>query len=324
VIKLRKGLHETMNVWYNEIIAEIIKNGDTVLQTAHLIDLLERVEPLLEIRKEYKDTTGGDTTALGDKNTDESHISVQYDKQARHDDPALPVQQLLLGYTGCSVTTETYRNILWRLSAGRETMARREFLLPALPTTGEPDSFWEGLFIESCGYAPPTAKGKLQLALSFRIMGGKYAGLRFEQNIPYFMVIFKIAKEIGFPKYKRTHYNELVKCVFIGNVVFEKRGGRLLPRVSEYHVTSAVKNLNTKLRKERAEPCKYIDYTWACHKCSCGYDDMESGRCERAVRPDALVRKPCPQCQKNSFFDANSTSAVCVGCQALPYKLLER
>ena len=293
-------------------------------QIDDLMGLLGRLGDTLDLPQSYEDTTGGDVHAVSDRNTGKSQLVDHYNKGNRSHDELIPFRQLLAGYDGREMTIGTLWDILWRLVAGRDEMLKGETLAPALPAAGQPEDFWEGLFVESCGYAPPTLKGKLQLALRFRIMGGRYGGLRFDQNITYFMVVRKIAKEIGFPKYKRTHYNELVKCVFIGHVLLEKRGDRLVPRVDEYHVTDSVKRINTGVRKKRSQPCNYQGYTWPCYQCSRGYLEAGLVRCEKAVRPYALVRKPCLQCQRESFFDLDSGSKVCVSCQAAPYKRLEK
>jgi len=290
----------------------------------HLVDLLDRVSGVLELRLDRKDTTGGDVWAAGDRNTGDSQLSERYAKLNNSHDIEMPFKQMLLSYDQREITFDAVWDIMWRLAAGRDEMAAGRNVALVLPAVGQPDDFWEGLFIEACRYGPPTMKGKLQLTLSFRIMGGKYGGLRFEQNITYFIVVRKIAKEIGFPMYQRTHYNELVQCVFIGHVMLEARGDKLSPRVSEYHVTDSVKKCNMVKRKERKKECKYAGYTWPCYRCSRGYAEVGNGRCLRAVRPHALVLRQCPECKKESLFDLDSGSKVCVSCQAAPYRLLDQ
>lgn len=322
VIDRMEKLMMEMTTWSSELLG--MPGHGLLLHLEDLMALPDRIAPILRIREDLKDTTGGDVHGVGETNTGKAQLVERFKKVNRSYDYMSPFNQLLRVYSQSAISIDTLWNIAWRLAAGRDEMAAGHNLATTLPATGQPEDFWEGLFIESCRYGPPTRKGKLQLTLSFRIMGGRYAGLRFEQNITYFMVVRKIAREIGFPRYGSTHYNELVKCVFIGHVMLEPWGDKLTPRVSEYHVTSVVKKLNMDIRKERKKPCRYAGYTWPCHKCSRGY--MEPGllRCNKAVRPRALVVKACPACGKESFFDLDSGSKVCVGCQAAPYRLLDK
>ena len=305
--------------WRGQIVAK----RKLAFQVEDLMDLLTRVSPILDLRQAQEDTTGGDVWGAGDHNPDNSQLVDAYNVVNCSHDLTLPFKQLLSWYDQRPATMDALWNIGWRLSAGYDWMMGGQALAQALPVAGPPEEFWEGLFIESCGYGPPTMKGKPQLTLNFRILGGKYAGLRFSQNITYFIVTRKIACEIGFPKFKKTHYSELVKCIFIGRVVLENRGDKLVPRVSEYHVTTGVKSFNMRVRKKRNEPCPYEGYTWPCHRCSRGYAEIGPTSCSRAVQPQALVRRPCPQCNRDSFFDPSSESKVCVSCQAAPYKRLE-
>ena len=305
--------------WHTQLIAD----HETRFQLEDLMDFMSRVATVLQFNCAQEETTGGDVWGAGDHNTDKGQLVDEYDKASGRQDETVPFRQLLSWYDKQPITWEAMWDIGWRLAAGCDEMLAGHTLAQSLPVAGQPEDFWEGLFIESCGYGPLTAKGKLQLSLCFRIMGGKYAGLRFRQNITYFMVVRKIAREIGFPKYKKTHYSELVKCVFIGHVLFEPRGDKLAPRVSEYHVTTGVQSLNTSVRKQRNAPCPYKGYTWPCYRCSRGYAEIGPSSCARAVQPKALVLRLCPQCNKESFFDPTSESKVCVGCQAAPYKRLE-
>jgi hypothetical protein len=311
-----------MTVWSSELLG--IPGHGFLIQMEDLAALLDRVASILKVREDLKDTTGGDVHGVSDTNTGKAQLVECFDRVNRSHDHTQHFNRMLQAYDQSSISIDTLWNIAWRLAAGRDEMVADRGLAPGIPGIGQPDDFWEGLFIESCRYGPPTRKGKLQLTLSFRIMGGKYAGLRFEQNITYFMVVSKIAKEIGFPRYRNTHYNELVKCVFIGHVMLEAWGDRLMPRVSEYHVTSVVKKLNMDIRKERSKSCRYAGYTWPCHRCFRGYVDDGLAKCDNAVRPRALVAKLCSKCGKESFFDLDSGSQVCVGCQAAPYRLLDR
>jgi len=312
----------SMTEWSTELLGT--RDHGPLLRLEDLMALPDRVASILHIREDREDTTGDDVNGVSDTNTGKAQLVERFKKVNRSHDYLAPFNQLLRGYDQCDISINTLWDIAWRLAAGRDEMVAERSLAMALPTAGQPEDFWEGLFIESCRYGPPTRKGKLQLTLGFRVMGGKYAGLRFEQNITYFMVVGRIAKEIGFPRYGNTHYNELIKCVFIGHVMLEPWGDKLTPRINEYHVTSVVKKLNMAIRNERKEPCRYAEYTWPCHRCSRGYVEPGLLRCHRAVRPRALVTKPCPGCQKDSFFDLDSGSRFCVGCQAAPYRLLDQ
>jgi hypothetical protein len=278
----------------------------------------------MKIQVRHEDTSGGDVWGVQDNNKDpRASIVYQYDMAAGRHDILHPFRQLLRVYENTPVCRATFREMYWRLAAGYDEMMKGNFLALSLPVTGGESDFWEALLIESCRYGPPSKGGKPQLTIGFRLLGGKYAGLIFTQNITYFMWCRKIAKEIGFPMYQRTHYNELVRCCFVGHVMLEKWGDRLSARVSEFHVTSGVKSFNKLIRDGRDEECQYEGYTWPCYKCARGYADTGDVQCKHAVRPYALVKKECPQCGRETFFDLDSGSQICVSCQAAPFKRLE-
>lgn len=311
-----KALTVLTRAWRSKML---LRDKVTVLTAATLIDLIRRIAVALRITDDHEDLSQEDVWGVHD-----ADLVDEFDLYVKGHDELRPFKEMLFRYSGREPTTKLVREIVWRVATGFEDMLNGTMMAAEIPRNGPPEEFWAGLFIESCGYGPPSRKGKLQLTLRFRLMSGKYAGLYFDQNIVYFVVVRKIAKEIGFPLYKKTHYNELVQCVFEGLVKLEQWGGdRLSPRVSEYRITPRVKTFNMGVRKARKADCHIQGYNWPCYSCSRGYAD-NSVYCERAVRPDALVRKTCPQCGRSSFFEAEGNSPVCISCQAKPYKLLER
>ena len=286
--------------------------------------LLQTVLPALELPADVVELTE-DGYGLHVRDTaQEEQITYQYLREVSGTDRLLPFKEMLLWYTGRTITRELISTIYWRLAAGRDWMLKGRFMAHDFPASGRTTQFWTGLHISSCGYGPLTKNGKLQLTLGFRAMSGPYAGLTFTQHIPYFVVTRKIAKEIGFPVYQKTHYNELVQCVFVGYVSLDLWGDRLTPKVIEYHVSSMASKINRDLRRRRAEECQHAGYTWPCYQCPRGYADTANRYCYRAVRPFALQLKLCPQCNQQSYFDVAVGSSVCVSCQARPFKFIDR
>ena len=242
-------------------------------------------------------------------------------------DTFAPHIELLSWYYGQKMDLPLLWDLCWRLAAGQEHMKAGQRMAQAFPTV-EIAEQWVGLHIDSVRYGPPTAPkqlgprtvpGKPQLILDFRVLSGCFGGLKVTQNIPYAGVVFHLAKQLGFPVFKKTHYNELVQCVFIGKLGIVG-GGQKFPRISEFFISDATRTYNAKLRRARAETC-YRGYPQACHRCPVGY--LGASACMNATRALAVVQQECPVCGKMSVFDPLSQAKACLACEGLLFKRLE-
>jgi hypothetical protein len=223
-----------------------------------------------------------------------------------------PLREILTPYYGKKLDHVTADPLAWRLAAGRDTMAKGEFLLDVFMPC---EPYWTGLRIEDCHHAIPSKEGKPMIELVLRVYDGVFAGLRFSQKIPYKFVIAKLARDIGMPVYQKVHKNELVQCHFAGLIGYD-RG----PRVSEFHTSPGIRTFNSKIRKERAKPC-IKGYKWLCHQCTMGYlrmEDKEDSKlfCPRGTHSMTFKKQACPQCHKEeAWFDPALNSGVCIECK---------
>jgi hypothetical protein len=243
-------------------------------------------------------------------------------------DEYAPHAEMLLWFYGQFIDRFMLYEICWRLAAGHEWMQtggrmRREF-----PET-EIGEHWIGVHVDAVRYGPPTMPkkrgevtipGKPQFTVDFRLLGGPFAGLVVKQNIPYNGVVFHLAKSLGFPAFQKTHFNELVQCVFVGRLAIEGKT-RKFPRIVEFFVSSGTKTFNSALRRDRAKPCPR-KFVHVCHRCPVGYLGLDA--CKNATRPVPVIKKHCSGCDKIAMFDPLSKSETCLACEGAPFKLLEQ
>ncbi len=301
-----------------------------------LIDLVRRMEnlkvkplskrALLPILQGYEDQADKlPVRSFGYMNSDTTQ---RYAMMSEAFDEFAPYAELLLWFYGQPIDHWMFRDMCWRLAAGHERMKAGGRLKRQLPEL-EMAEHWTGVHVDAVRFGPPTmakkygdkvVPGKPQLTLDFRLLGGTFGGLVVSQHIPYNGVIFHLAKNIGFPQFQRTHYNEMVQCVFIGKLTLEGTGRKFL-RLSEFFVSNQTRSYNAALRKDRAKDC-YRGYAHACHRCPVGYFGSEP--CKNATRPLSVVQRDCPKCGKLSVFDPLSKSLECLLCEGIPFKELEK
>lgn len=239
-----------------------------------------------------------------------------------------PFDRLLSTYLGVPAAPETIVGIYWRLAAGydwllEEPERRLRFVMSMSDycQTGDKTEdlvlykefkpwacHWVPLQVEEVAYSRPSKKGTTMLSLGFRLLGGPFSGLQFVQRIPYNFTMYKLARDIGFPRFKPLHPLELTQAVFVGLMETVEE-----PRIIEFHATTRSKSFNLRLRRERAKPC-IKGYGFKCHKCPIGHSMMMASPCPRGTHPRSYYKRECPLCQKESWFDPGSGSKVCVPC----------
>lgn len=240
-------------------------------------------------------------------------------------DKALNVlDEVLRAYEGRTLDFEARNEMAWRIAGGFKLL-RKGIRLKRSFGPGETD--WTLLRIEDVlhGKVFNGQRGPVQtLELWFRVVSGPYSGLRFKQYIPYKFMMYKLAREIGFPAFTKIDKNELVLAYFVGNL---NPDGKFGPEVLEFFASQSLKTRNRRLFKNRHEPCvKKEKYQWSCFKCTLGHKfgrsfDTESesvidGRCFRATHSNTYVKRLCSRCKEDGYFEpADKDSSVCIKCK---------
>lgn len=228
-------------------------------------------------------------------------------------DACEPFQKLMLGYYGQKLSAEQFSNLLWRLACGvTEFRAGRE-LAPSFEPGAPPA--WLPLWVEDIRPTHNSNNGRAMLALSVRVLEGRYAGLSVMQRMPQKWVLSYLARELGFPRYDPVAPTELVQCVFAAELDFSDE--RFGPSLSEIAVTKPMKAFTQQLRKARKSECPR-NYKHLCYQCHAGHGIGDSERhappCPRACHSQSYIALPCPRCKRDSMFDVSSRSPICVRC----------
>lgn len=232
------------------------------------------------------------------------------------------LRDALASFYGKTITASIRRSIIWRVAAGFDRLQECERLAAGFETVVE--EVWTGLTIEDVRFAPLMDGGKAHYNLTFRIHSGLFAGLTFVDKISTKWVKFKLAREIGFPKWKPFHPQQLCGCVLIGLIDLEdpKR-----PRLTSFEAPSSVRSYNSKFRKQQKAPC-IRDFPWACHECPIGNTFAPAGEvpCHRAHHSHTYIRRQCQRCENpQSYFDPEGGSQyICLTCQSRENRTRER
>lgn len=228
------------------------------------------------------------------------------------------ITKTLMNYYGKALDGDVREEIAWRLAAGRSLLVRDKELSPFLTGT---EPVWLPFRIEDVSFGRLTRDRKYPtVEVTFRVLEGRFGGLCLKQTILYSYFMRKVAREIGFPKYKPFNKSELAQCWLVGHLVFDPEA-----RLDDFHASSSVRTRVKYWRDTRAKPC-IRGYEWPCHKCPVGFaaDDKAAGRgempCFRAVHPKTFVLKYCPKCHTENYFDPSKVSEICLGCSLEPIK----
>lgn len=214
-------------------------------------------------------------------------------------------------------------NLCWRIAAGFTHMRYGKHLKFEF---GPGPQEWTSVRVEEVNYGRVfnSERGPSQtLELTLRVMRGQFAGLTFKQLIPYKYVMFKIARDIGFPAFTKLDKNDLVLSGFVGLL---DPGAKYGPAIVEFHAGTSLQDRNRRIYKLRNTPC-LLGYNWPCVKCTLGhrsgsindYDKHEliddGSSCMRATHVNSYVKRPCSRCNGDKWFDPYDTGAICISCQ---------
>lgn len=274
-----------------------------------LIDLLELLSPLL-FKKVYQVAA----TALNEDPYKEDPRMLTRTEGRSPDTCFTALRETVCVFYGSRLNYFSGSELAWRLAARAKRMVAG---LPLSRSFELCEPHWVGLKIEDCHHSKPSKEGKPMLALTMRIYDGRFAGMSFRQRMPYRFVIAKLARDIGFQVFRKVHKNELVGCHFGGLLDTTERE---YPRITEFYAPMSVANFNRASRKDRAEAC-LKGHLWLCHQCTLGHlvcDDQEKNShmyCRRGTHSRTFVKKDCPRCHKEEWFDPASPGVVCMGCR---------
>lgn len=206
------------------------------------------------------------------------------------------------------------RDIAWRVAAGYDNFIAG---MPVDSALQGDIKEWVGLQIEQCCPGSPFKNGKMSLRIFFRILSGKFAGVSFDQRLPFRYVTGVLAKKIGWPRYSLVYAGELVQACLVGEVAFSEKSTLL----QEIYPSLSIIRHNRTLRKDRKIPkdgprkrCPG-NYDFPCHECSRGYEDAGQDGCLLATHPLAYAKAECPVCKQVSFFEQWPRAQVCVLCE---------
>lgn len=231
------------------------------------------------------------------------------------------LNDLLRNYRGRELDPASRSELCWRIAAGRDQLAMGRSLQPRfVPLPPE----WTGVRIEDSRFGKILngKGGPVQtLALVMRAIGGVFAGLTFTQLMPYRYVMFKLAREIGFPVFKKLDKNDLVQGYFVGRL---DPAGRYGPEVLEFDTTDSIRDHNRKVYKDRQKPC-LKEFSWPCVKCTVGHmwscksedvaDVDRDNQCRRGTHSRTYVQRTCEKCETDSWFEPDVASTMCLNCQ---------
>lgn len=239
-----------------------------------------------------------------------------------------PFDRLLSEYLGVAAFPATVIEMYWRLAAGYEWLLeeperRLKFVIVTADLFQAGDKpedvliykrfkpwarHWASVQIEEVAYSNPSKNKSTMLSLTLRLLGGPFAGLHFTQRVPYNWVMYKMARDIGFPRFKPLHPLELTQAVFAGLIDTVEE-----PCVIEFQSTTSSMSFNLRLRNERAKDC-LKGYEFECHKCPIGHSMAMAMQCVRGTHPSSYYKRVCPDCKKERWFDPRGGSKICVTC----------
>lgn len=211
----------------------------------------------------------------------------------------------ITAFYGQRLTDVNMKEMAWRLAAGHD---RFKGGLNVYNAFQKEEEHWVPLRIEQVSFAPPSRAGKVQLALRLRALDGVFAGLVFSQRITFVFATKVIAKDLGFPRFEGMDHNELSQCHFVGSLLVENPQ---YPGIVEFAPTASSVAHNRRLRKARNEPC-LRGFSFECHRCPIGYEGEDP--CIRGTHRASFVKKDCPACKVEAYFDPASDSQICVSC----------
>jgi len=218
-------------------------------------------------------------------------------------------EKMLSGFQGKTMTPEVMNECAWRAAASFDCLMKfRE-----LKQTFEPcEPEWAPMRVEDVRYGRPTLNGKPTLNIVFRLFGGQFGGLTFEQRFPYRFWMAVVKKDLGFSVYKRVHKNEFVRVRLAGLLdTCEQQ-----TQITEFYASGGMRDWNRDLRKWREDPCPE-GFTWLCHECTMGHFPAVKNTmsCSRGTHTNTYRRDHCIRC-KNDEAWLDGAARVCVSCEA--------
>ena len=221
------------------------------------------------------------------------------------------IDEYLGALAGTALTVHRREEVCHRIAVCIADIARGD----PLPGFDRLVRHWTVLRIEHVQHTRPSEKGSAMVGITFRIMHGKWGGLCFKQRMPLRFLVFKLAREIGFPQYGTVHMLELVGAILGGEIANVDDRTIML----EFGELPRVRSFNQNLRRRRAQWCPR-GFRWLCHQCSVGSLVGQPEPCPRATHPLAYHRQPCVRCKKEGWFDydivGESACLECIGRSA--------
>ncbi len=230
-------------------------------------------------------------------------------------DKADVLNMALSPYYGKDLTEERAEEIGWRIAASYDLLIDGHALRPTIETV---EPHWVPLQVLEVTAGEPLKTGRPALELVYRVLGGVFSGLTFRQRTSKNYVLFQLARDMGFPRFKALHHLQLCKAMLVG-LLETKNLDRIC--ISETYTPDSVVRHNRGLRRAR-EDCPY-DYSWPCHECTRGYLGMNS--CPMGTHPSAYVKRECTNCARSgkveSWFDPKIRSDLCIRCREHELKI---
>ena len=232
------------------------------------------------------------------------------------------VENFLMFYYGKTFDLRTRLDIVWRLTACRKRFKKgQNSLAEYIPIP--PD--WYEMRVEDARFldsANQDGRIVMLVELAIRLIDGPFGGLRFRQRVPYKFLIGSFAHTVGFRYFKDVCKGDFVGCAFIG--LFDT--SRDIPMVTKFDAKHSQKSKNTQKYRARRTACKY-GFTWSCPDCSLGHAvggewsyGTQASRCMFATHSATYVKKFCPECLKEGFFDPIRKDKSCLNCTEGKYE----
>lgn len=265
---------------------------------------------LVEQRKLYHAgilmLSGGQSASFTDALFEAYYRMIRGRQDLIHDAQQQALRDSLTPYYGRDVSVDLFRDLAWRFAGTKRLLEQGKALAPALFVG--PQRAWVPLFIEDCEL--DTMSSFPRLKVEFRVCAGKYAGFQFTHSMSHFQLVRVFAKSLGFPKWKRANYRELVRCGLLAVLRCDDYGNVI---IDEVDATPSLVSRNAKIRCERRRSC-LLNEKSACHRCWRGYSGNEA--CKHACRRLSLIPRHCWKCDRDSWFRPQaSETAVCEYCR---------
>ena len=228
--------------------------------------------------------------------------------------------ELLSGYALKTLDAALYKQIAWRLAAGYDGLAENRRLETDFRAI---KPYWSTLRVDDIWYGRPSRDGNAMLELSMFVYDGAFAGLWMQQRIGYAWVMHKLATDIGFPRFKPVHKNELVQARYVG--LLDATGAAVA--VTENATSPAAKAYTAKLRRARANHYCVMPDKQACETCVLGYEfdaNDVTASCPLGTHARTYVRRMCDCCKVVSWFDPSRPQSDCLPCVAAANRRLLR